>query len=99
MQHYRVKVRADGVVQKTYLFGGEKIARPARVNCGLLIRVDLNGEPVEISYSSEPGNSLRVGVLERGEAYIVGLGSVTGVWATAKNDTLVDCYIVPNATT
>jgi len=93
---YTVKVRARSVAARTYLFGSGQCPYRFEGNLVLVIRIDPEGEPVNIK-AQGPGAAFDICSLEPGQVFALALTQLAGVWADNPDaDTRVHCAIVPN---
>ena len=96
MFDYSVKVRRE----KTYLWGGEDIARNLDHNFFLVCRVEDFGEKVElksIKIGDQGADPVEYGIIRPGESYIVPLKGISGVSANTqqgKIDSTLVCTLI-----
>lgn len=95
MYQYSVKIKKNpGVVEKTYIWGGQSIAFNLKSSLFLVIRVPEQGEDIQIKTESKDISTPRdIGTLKAGELFTIPLNEIKGVYATCSQDIRVDCSI------
>ena len=93
LTRYTVKVRAESVKRRTYLFGSENVSEAIDAFVVLIVRVDPDGERVTIVMTPRGGGEAEVCELDRGEVYAIKVEHVLSVAAYGTKDSRVYCSL------
>lgn len=90
---YEVRVR--GTKEPTYLWGSAGITKDLKFDKPLLlhIRNDVFGEIVTVGTQVASGTRTNIGTLQPGECVSISVQSMSGVFATCKQESVVGCLI------
>lgn len=98
---YRVKVINKPEDAPTFLWGGLDVLREFDRHLLLFLRVDENGEEIRFGVSKFKGlgndqpKTEIYGRLKPGEAYVIDVKGLRGVFANCEFDTFVMCGLIP----
>lgn len=89
MLAYRTKVRT-----RTFVWGGQGITAVLKSPLILTVRVPEEGETIELgTRKASSAREGELGTLAPGECFSIPLDDISGVFATCKSDTQVDCFV------
>lgn len=90
------KVLSKNVQDKTYLFGGSGVLMALDNNVVLMLRVDEQGEPINIFTNklADGTAEFNVGTLNAGEFFVIPLNQLVNVYATADHDSSVEITLI-----
>lgn len=90
------KVLSKNVQDKTYLFGGPGVLKALNNNVTLMLRVDEQGEPINLFTNklADGTAEFNVGTLNAGEFFVIPLNQLVNVYATADYDSSVEITLI-----
>lgn len=87
---FRVRVRRD----RTYLFGGARLAKQVDTHLYFILRVDEDGEDILLERHKKEAEFETLGTLAAGDSYALKLDDMIGLCASCPLETAVDCWIM-----